>query len=74
MVTHLLELRQGEAFEQTYYLLLLVAAVAVAFAIFGTMQAIATVSGKYLGLHFRVGGPAAGALLVVVGGYYWQSL
>jgi hypothetical protein len=60
----------GGIFNQAYYILLAVLGLAVAAFLFGAMRSAATVSGNYFGLALDLGGPAAGAALVVVGGFW----
>ena len=65
---HLRELQ--EVIPQAYCILLLILGLAAAAFLFGAMRSTATVQGRQLGIAFDVGGPAAGALLVIVGGFW----
>jgi len=67
---HLHEFQNQGVVDKAYYLLLLILGLAAAAFLFGAMRSTATLQGKHLGVAFDIGGPAAGALLVVVGGFW----
>jgi hypothetical protein len=70
LISHLQDLRQGQAFDQAYYILVVIMGVAVAFAVFGGMRSSAALTGNYPSLAFQVGGPAVAVVLVVAGAFY----
>ena len=57
--------------EHVYYLVLVLAGLAVAGFLFGVLPSSATYEGTILGGTLKLGGPIVGAALVVVGGYFF---
>ena len=55
------------------FIVLLVAGMAFAAFIFGTMRSYGHYTGKHLGGNLILGGPVVGAALVVVGGYFFLT-
>ncbi len=69
-LSHLPEIKSGGIVQQVYFVLLLLLGLGTAAFLFGAMRSTARINGKHFGLAVDVGGPAAGAALVVLGGFY----
>lgn len=69
-LSHLPEIKSGGIVQQVYYVLLLLLGLGTAAFLFGAMRSTAKINGKHFGLAVDIGGPAAGAALVVLGGFY----
>jgi hypothetical protein len=57
--------------EHVYYLVLVLMGLAAAVFLFGALRSTATYEGTVLGGTLKLGGPIVGAVLVVVGGYFF---
>ncbi|MBY5363697.1 hypothetical protein HFO97_27905 [Rhizobium leguminosarum] len=69
-LSHLADIKSGGIVQQVYYVLLLLLGLGTAAFLFGGMRSTATIKGQHFGWAIDVGGPAAGAALVVLGGFY----
>jgi hypothetical protein len=63
-------LKANNAAARAYYPLLIFLGLGAAAFLFGAMRSTATISGTHFGAAFEFGGPAALAILVVIGGFW----
>jgi hypothetical protein len=68
IVTNLPEMSKVVNIERPYYVLLVILSLGVAAFLFGALASYATVKGEFMGVAVDLGGPAAIAALVVIGG------
>ena len=68
MIVHLDTLARYMAIERAFYVLLVVVALGAAAFLFGAMRSYGSISGNRFGTTFEFGGPAALAVLLVLGG------
>ena len=68
MVVHLDTLARYMAIERAFFVLLVVVALGAAAFLFGAMRSYGSISGDRFGTAFEFGGPAALAVLIILGG------